>query len=166
MEEDLAAWEVAERTWDAGREGTFHRVACRDSREEERCIAVGEGIQREVLLRILAAEEEDTADADLPDQRVGTWVGNSLAGVEDVAVEDAAEDAAAVAAVELPDAAEVTLAVLLAARVRAVVQVLVVDSAAPSLKSSFALPSPLLGELVSETSRYWPCSWCWCVSRI
>jgi hypothetical protein len=67
-----AAAVVDRRTWDAGREGTFRRVACRDILE------VGHCTDRDNLhLRILSAVGTAVVVLD-PDQLAGTVVGNSL----------------------------------------------------------------------------------------
>jgi hypothetical protein len=67
-----AAVVVDRRTWDAGREGTFRRVACRDIRVVGHCTA-----RDNLHLRILAAVGTAVVVLD-PDQLAGTVVGNSL----------------------------------------------------------------------------------------
>lgn len=74
---------VDRRTWDAGREGTFRRVACRDILVEGHCT------DRDNLhLRIHAAAGTAVVVLD-PDQLAGMVVGNSL---EVHAVPDREED--------------------------------------------------------------------------
>lgn len=75
---------VDHRTWDAGREGTFRKVACRDILVEEHCTD-----RDNLQLRILAAVGTEVVVLD-PDQLAGKVVGNNL--VEREVTEDRKED--------------------------------------------------------------------------
>jgi hypothetical protein len=71
-----AAEVVDHRTWDAGREGTFRRVACRDIRVKVNCT-----VRDSLHLRILAVAGTVVVVLD-PGQAAGTEAGNTLvAGV-------------------------------------------------------------------------------------
>jgi hypothetical protein len=73
-------------TWDAGREGTFRRVACRDIRVEGHCT-----VRDSLRLRILAAADTVAVVVLDAGQVAGTEAGNTLvAGVVGAAAAAAA----------------------------------------------------------------------------
>jgi hypothetical protein len=144
-----AAAVVDLRTWDAGREGTFRREACRDILVEGHCT------DRDNLhLRILAAVGTAVVVLD-PDQLAGTVVGNSLLGVRAVLLEGHREEDEVILLVLLRDVLamlrDVSAVGVGEARVSLVMIRLVL---AYFLRQGLSLR---LRELVFETSHYY--SW-------